>query len=138
MECLTAEKLIDAVGEAFRGREVDNFLRGRLQYELTFGIGKRVMSDERGDVAELRRFRFQEFAARGHAIEKIRNADGRARWQAGRLYAGKFSAGKFNACSFSFFFRARFEQQTRNGRDRRQGFAAEAERGNGEQVVGGA
>ena len=52
---LAAEELIDAVGEFFGRRTVDDFLRRRGQDELFIRIGKRVVRDERGDVAEFGR-----------------------------------------------------------------------------------
>ena len=135
---LAAKDLIDAVGEFLNRRAVQNFLRRRFQEELFVGIRKRIVGHKRSDVAELGCVGFQELAPRGHAIEKIGHADGCSRGQAGGLHADKFSAGKFDARAFGFFFRAGLEEKSRNGRDRRQGFAAKPERGDGEQIVHGA
>ena len=104
---------------------------------MLVGIGQRVVRDERSDVAEFGRIRLEKFLARGNAVEKIRDADGRAGGQARRLHADKFSAGKFEARAFGFRFVARFKQQPRNRGNRRQRFAAKAQRRNGKQIVGG-
>jgi hypothetical protein len=83
VERLLAEELVDAIGEAFDGRTIDDLLRRRGEDELFGGIGERVVRDERRDVAELGGFGFQKFAARGDGVEKIGDADGCACGQAG-------------------------------------------------------
>ncbi len=55
VERLAAEKLIDAVGEFFGGRAIDDRLGGRGEDELFVGIGEGVVRDERSDVAEFGR-----------------------------------------------------------------------------------
>ena len=97
-----------------------------------------VMRDQRSDVPELGGFRFQELPPRGNAIEKVGDADGRAHRQPGGLHADQLAAGKFDAGAVFFLRGARFEQQARHRGDRRQRLAAEAQRRNREQIVGGA
>ena len=55
LERLPAKELIDAVGQFFRGRTVDDFLRRRGQNELLRGIRQRVVRDQRSDVAQFGR-----------------------------------------------------------------------------------
>ncbi len=102
------------------------------------GIGQSVVRDERGNVPEFGRIRFEKFSPRRNAVEKIGDADGRARGQAGGLHVDKFSTSKFEARAFGFRFVARFKQQARDGGNRGERFAAKAERRDGKQIVGGA
>src|SRR5665213_4170883 len=96
---------------------------------------ERVMRDERGDMTKLRRLRFQKIAARGYAVKKIGHADRRSKRKSLRLYADQLSARKFNARALGIFLCARLQQQARDGRDGRQGFAAKTQRGNRKQIV---
>src|SRR6202007_2057763 len=101
-------------------------------------IGERVMRDERGDVAKLRSVGLQKFAARRDAVEKVGDADRGACGKAGGFPANEFASGKFDARAFDVFFCTGFEEQARDGGDCRESFAAEAERGNGEEIIRGA
>ena len=92
VERLLAEELVDAIGEAFDGRAVDDLLRRRRENELLAGIGERVVRDERSDVAKLGGFGFQKFAASRNGVEKIGDADRRTRRKAGGLYSDEFAS----------------------------------------------
>ena len=105
---------------------------------MRLGMRQRVVRDKRRDVAQLGRFRFQEFPPRGHAVENIRDADRRPRRNARRLHADQLAARELDARSLLFFRRARFEKQPRNRGDRRQRLAAKSERRDRKQVVRGA
>src|SRR5581483_4347874 len=96
------------------------------------------VGDERSDVAELGGVRLEKLAACGNAIKEIGDADGGARGQPGRLDADELASGEFDAGAFGFGCVARFEQQTRDGGDGGKRFTAKAERGDGEEIVGGA
>src|SRR5258708_14626350 len=109
-ERLPSEELINAVGQLFRGRTVNNFLRRRREKELLAGIRQRVVRDQRSDVAQLRGVRLEKFSARGNAIKNVGDANRRSGGQSRRLYSNEFSAGKFYARAFGFRFVARFEQ----------------------------
>src|SRR5260370_26828572 len=124
VEGLLAEKLVDALGEALDRRAVDDLLRGRGENELLAGISKRVMGEQRGDVAQLGRFGFEELAARASAIEKIGGNDGGACGKTGGVYADEVAARKFHARALRLFFRARFPGQAGDGGDGWEGLSA--------------
>src|ERR1700722_3228919 len=88
-------------------------------------------------MAKFCRIRFKKFLARGNAVEKIGDADGRSCGKAGRLNADKFSTREFEPRALGFRFVARFEEQARDGGNRWKRFAAEAQRRNGKQIVSG-
>ena len=137
IERLATKELVNAVGELFCGRTVDDLLRRRRENELFARIGQSVVRDERSDVAQFRRIRFQKFPPRGHAIKNVSNTDGGTQRHSRRLHADEFAACKLNARAFPSGFVACFEEQARDGRNRRQRFAAKAECGDGKQIVGG-
>src|SRR5579859_121969 len=138
VEGLLAEKLVDALGEVLDGGAVDDLLRGRGEDKLAAGIGQRVVGDQRSDVAQFGGFGFQEFAARGDAVEQIGDADGGSQRKTRWFYADQLAAGEFYAGALGVFFGARLQEQAGDSGDGGQGFAAKAERGDGEQVFGGA
>ena len=98
---------------------------------------QRVVRHERRDVAQLGGFRLQEFAPRRHAVENVGDADGRSRRHTRRLYSQDLATREFDSRSLLFLRGARFKQQSRNSGNRGQRFAAESERVDGKQVVGG-
>ena len=132
---LPSEELIHAVGQLFRGRTVNDFLCRRRENKLLRWIRQRVMRDQRSDVAQLRGVRLEKFPARGNTVKNVGDVDGCSRRQPRRLYVNQFAPREFDARAFSFRFVARFKQQSRYRRDRRQRFPAKPQRGNREQVV---
>src|SRR5260370_4557348 len=124
VEGLLAEKLVDALGEALDRRAVDDLLRGRGENELLAGISKRVMGDQRGDVAQLGSFGFEELAARRNAVEKIGDTDGGACGKTGGVYPDEVATRDFHARALRLFFRARFPGQAGDGGDGWEGLSA--------------
>ena len=128
VERLPPEELIHTLGKFLHRRTIKNQLRRRLEHKMRFGMGQRVVRDERGDVAKFGRLGFQKFAPRRHAVKNVRDTNRSSRRQSGRLYSDEFAAGEFDPGSLIFLGRARFEQQPRNRRDRRQRLSAKSQR----------
>src|SRR2546430_444025 len=97
-------------------------VRGCGEDKLLAGIGERVVGDQRGDVAQLGGFRFEEFAARGDGIKEIGDADGGSWGQSGGLDADELASGEFHAGAVGIFVGAGFEEQARNRSDGRESF----------------
>ena len=93
------------------------------------------MRDQRGDVRQFGLLGAQEFLARGNVVEQVADGDGGAAAQRRFFAAQHLAAGDFDARAGGLFGGAGFEQQPRDGGDGRQRLAAEAERGDGEQVL---
>jgi len=74
-QSLPSKELIHAVGQLFRWRTVDNFLRRRDEDKLLRRIRQRVMCNQRSDVAQLCSIRLEKFSARRNAIENVCHAD---------------------------------------------------------------
>src|SRR5258706_1020426 len=95
-------------------------------------------------MGELGLFGLEEFAAGGGVEEEIANSDGGADGEAGVFDAEDVAAGDFDECAGGFGWfpcdsaDAGFELEARDAGDGGEGFAAEPESGDGEQVVGGA
>ena len=89
----------------------------------------------RGDVRQLGLLGAQELAARGNVVEKVADGDGGAAAERGFLAAQHLAAGDFDARAGGLLGGAGFEQQARDGGDGGQRLAAEAERGDGEQIL---
>src|SRR5580700_9824527 len=96
------------------------------------------MGDQRRDVTEFGGVGLQKFTPRWDAVEKIGNAYGRARSKAGWFNTDEFASREFHACAFGFAGVASFEKQARDSSDGGKRFSAETQRGDGEQIVGGA
>ncbi len=136
-ERLPSEELIDAVGQLFRWRTVDNFLRRRDEDKLLRRIRQRVMCNQRSDVAQLCSIRLEKFSARRNTVENVGDADRRSCRQSRRLYVDQLPPREFDARAFGFRLVARLQQQSRHRSDRRQSFPAKPQRGNRKQIVGG-
>src|SRR5260370_15067131 len=94
---LPSEELMQAVGQLFRGRTVNDFLRWRGKNELLARIRQRVVRDQRSDVAQLGSVALEEFSPRADTIKNIGTADRRSRWQPRRLYVNQLASPEFNA-----------------------------------------
>jgi len=103
--------------------------------ECLFGVRQAVMRDERGDMRQFGGLGAQEFAAGGDVVEKIADGDDGPAAERGLFAAQHLSAGDFDARAGGLFGGAGFEQEARDGSDGRERFAAEAKRGDGEQVL---
>ncbi len=88
-------------------------------------------------MAKLGSVRLEEFFARGNAVKKIGDADGRSGGQTRRLYVDEFSTCKFEPRAFGFRFVACFKKQARDRSNRWQRFPAKTQRRNGKQIVSG-
>ena len=101
---------------------------------MFLGMRQRVMRDQRGDVGKLGGLRLEKFLARGGVEEQVAHGDRRAGGQSGFFDARDFAAIDFEDRPGRLFRGAGFQTQARDGRDRRQGLAAKAESGDGQQV----
>jgi len=101
-------------------------------------MGECVVSDQSGDVRELGLLGLEEFSPRRSVEEEIADGDGGSGGQTGILDAEDVASGDLDQGSGCFFRRAGFEGKAGDAGDRRQRLAAEAEGGDGKQVVGGA
>jgi hypothetical protein len=137
-EGFLAKDLEDALGGASDGRRGENGVAGGDEIELFFGMGQSVVRDQRGDVGEFSGFGAEKFAARRSVEEEIADGDRCAARQRSIFHAMNFAAGDLDVRARCFVAGGRFERDTRDGRDGGQRLAAKAERGNGEQIVGGA
>ena len=96
---------------------------------------QRELRDEVADVRGLRVIRLEEFLARGRIEKEVFDLDRRAEARAGRVDVGCLAArdGDFRAEVGAL--RPRLHGKARNGSNRRQRFAAEAERADGLEVA---
>ena len=133
-----AEDLEEPVGGVGYGGRDEQCLRGGVEFEVSGGVGQRVVRDQRGDVGELGLFGLEEFAAGGGVEEEIADGDGGAGGEAGVFDAEDVAAGDFDeGAAASSAARVSSVRRETLG-DGGEGFAAEAEGGDGEQIVGGA
>src|SRR5262252_837284 len=137
IERLSAEKLIDAIGEFFRGRAVNDGLRGRSEDELLVRIGQRVVCNQRSDVAEFGCVGLQKLAASRNGEKQIGHTNGRTCGKTSWFDADEFAVGEFDPRTFHLGGIARFEQETRYRRDGGKGLATKTERCDGSQVIRG-
>jgi hypothetical protein len=138
VEGVAAEDLVDALG-GLRDRRRDEQGVGRgVQLEMLLGMGERVMCNQCCYMRELGGFGLEEFAAGRSVEEEIADRDGGSGGKAGVFDAIDFSADDFDAGPAVFACGAGFELDAGDGGDGRKRFAAEAEGGDGEQVVAGA
>ena len=133
-----AEYLEEALAGVEDRRCDEESLRGRVQLEVFLRVREGVVRDERGDVAELGGLATEEFAAGGGVEEEVADGDGGAGRQAGIFDAEDIAAGDLEAGADFVVGGAGVERKAGDGGDGGQGFSAEAERGDGEEVVGGA
>ena len=96
------------------------------------------MGDQRGHMGQFGGFGAQKFAPRRCVEEKIGDGDGGSAGQGRVFYAKDFAAGDFDVRSGRLFAGCGVERDARDGRDGGQRLAAEAQGGDGEQIVGGA
>ena len=120
------------------GAETQRVGRGD-QFEVLFRMHERVMGDQRGDVGQLGGFGAEKFAARRGVEEEIGDGDAWFRGAGRRRRRGGFCRRRFRCgCRARVFAGRGSKRDAGDGGDRRQRLAAKAERGNGEQIVGGA
>ncbi len=134
---VAAKDLEDALGRIPHGRRHQQRLRGRVQLKMLRRMRQRIVRHQRGDVRQLRRLGLEKFLARGHIEEQVADRDGRAHRRTHVLDFRHLAAMNLNSCANGILFRAGVELNARNRCDGRQRFAAEAERGNVQQVVRG-
>ncbi len=133
-----AEDLEEAVGGVGYGGGDEECLRRRVEFEVFCGMGEGVVGDEGGDVGEFGLLGLEEFAAGGGVEEEVADGDGGADGKAGVFDAEDVAAGDLDEGAGGLFGDAGFELEAGDAGDGGQGFAAEAEGGDGEEVVGGA
>ena len=133
-----AEDLEEAVGGVGDSGSDEESLRGAVEFEVFRRVGEGVVGDQRGDVGELGLLGLEEFAAGGGVEEEIADGDGGAGGEAGVFDAEDVAAGDFDEGAGVIFGCAGFESEARDAGDGGEGFAAEAEGGDGEEIVGGA
>ena len=103
--------------------------------ERDLGMRQRELRDEVRDVRGLRVVRLEELLARGRIEKEVLDLDRRAEARAGRVDVGCLAARDGDLRAEVSALRPRFHRKARNGGNRRQRFAAEAERANRLEVV---
>ena len=137
-ERLPSENLVHPVRQFFHRRAIQDFLRGSLQQKLPVRMRQRVMRDQRSDMPQLGRFRFQEFPPRRHRVENIGHADRSPRRHTRRFHADQFAAGKLDPNAFVILGVPRLQHQPRYRRNRGQSLAPKSQGSNGKQIIRGA
>ena len=130
-----AEHLVDALLQGRDRRDVQQLGRAAGELQGLVGMRQAVVRHQRGDVRQLGLLGAQKFLARGDVVEEIADRDAGAAAERRLLAAQHLAAGDLDARAGGLLLRARFEQQPRDRRDRRQRLAAKAERRDGEQVL---
>ena len=133
-----AEDLVDALGGAADRRRGDEGVGGGEQLEVLLRMGQRIVRDQRGHVGQFGGFGAEKFAPGRGVEEEIGDGDRGSARQGGVFHVVDFAAGNFEVRAGSVFAGGGFERDARDGGDGGQRLAAKAERGNGEQIVGGA
>ena len=100
-----AKDLIDALAVSRHRRSYQHGIGGGMQFEMLFGMGQRIVRDQRCDVRELGGFGLEELLARGSIEEEVAHGDGRSFGQAGFFDAGDFAAIDLDNGSGCSFFR---------------------------------
>ncbi len=133
-EDLAAEDLIDALAQSGDRGYIQELGVVMAQQKALVGMRQAVVRDQRGDVRDFGLLGAQEFLARRNVVEQVAHGDDGAAGERGVFAAQDLAAREFDCGADGFFARARFEQQPRYRRDGRQRFAAESQRGDGEQI----
>ena len=135
VSCLSAIDGLYRVVEVARARRHDGHLVVVDEVELDVGTRERELDDEIVDARALRVIRLEEFLARRRIEEEVlyldRRADIAARLDEVRLLAARDGYARAEVVTLA----ARQEREARDGRDRRQGLAAEAQRADGIEVT---
>ena len=98
-------------------------------------MSERVVSDQGCDMGKLGGLRFEELAAGGGVEEQIFDGQGRANGQARLFDAQDASAGDADAGPGGIAWSPGLEVHAGDRGDGREGFSAEAEGGDGEEIV---
>ena len=137
-EGVFAEDLVDALGGAGDGGRGDDGVGGGGELEVFLRMDEGVVGDEGGDVTEFSAFGAEEFAAGGGVEEEVGYGDGGSAGEGNVVDVEDFAAGDFKVGSGGFVTGGGIECDAGDGGDGRKSFAAEAEGGYREEVVGGA
>lgn len=133
-ERMAAEDLEDAFAQGGDWCDMEEFAVVVAELEGFIGMGEGVMRHQRGDVGEFGLIGTKEFLARGDVEEEIANGDDGSVGEGGFVAADHLAAMDFDACPGGFFGRVGFQRQAGDAGDGREGFAAETERRDGEEV----
>jgi len=136
VESVAAEDLIDALGRLAHRRRCQQRVGGGVKLEVDFGMGERVMRHQRGYMSEFGGFGAEKFAAGWRVEEEVADGDGGAGRTAGIFDGEDFAACDFDAGPGGALGWTSNEFEARDGGDGGERFAAEAEGGDGEQIVG--
>ena len=142
MFCAALQKLLEpeyeVVGCVGDGGCDEEGLRRAVQLEVLCGMGESVVSDEGGDVGELGLLGLEEFATGRRVEEEIADGDGGAGGKAGVFDAVDVAASDLDYGAGVVFWGTGFEGQAGDAGNGWEGFAAEPEGGDRQEIVGGA
>ena len=134
IENVAAEDLEDALAKGRHGGDMEEFPVVVAELEGLVGMGEGIVGDEGGDVGEFGLIGAEELLAGGDVEEEIANGDDGAIGKAGFVAANHLAAVNFNDTAGGFFRRVGLEREAGDAGDGGQRFAAETERGDGEEV----
>ena len=113
-------------------------MRGGEQLEVLFGVRQGVMSHQRRHVCQLGRFGAEKFTAGGCVEEEIGHGQRGAAWQSSVIHVEDFAPGDLDARSGGILSSGRLQRHAGHRGNGGQRLAAKSQRGDREQVVGGA
>src|ERR1700733_10468525 len=113
------------------GRGDEESLGCGVEFEVLCWVDEGVMRDQSRDMGELGLLGLEEFATRGGVEEEVAEGDGGADGEAGVFDAEDVAARDLDESAGGFFGYSGFELEAGDAGDGGQGFAAEAEGGDG-------
>ena len=127
-EEVVAEEVADALAHRRRRREAVEFASVDRERESDAGMGEGMRREDRLDVGLLRHVGAQELASRGHVAEEVAHLDARAGRTPRRAHLGERARVDLEERALVGVGAARRDREARDGRDRGDCLAPEAER----------